>query len=55
MADNTVQKEGSTMMWWVIFVVTTIITSLMVVYVDEWFWVVLPFSLTSLCKALRVI
>ena len=55
MADDIQKEEGSTMFWWLIFAVTTIITIYMVIFVDEWFWLALPFSLTSLTKALRVI
>jgi len=55
MADDIQKEEGSTMFWWLVFLVTTAITLFMVVYVDEWFWLVLPFSLTSFTKALRVI
>ncbi len=49
------ESKNSTMFWWLVFFVTTLITLFMVVYVDEWFWLVLPFSLTSLTKALDVI
>lgn len=50
-----IDKNNDTKMWWGVFVVTTIITLLMLAYVDEWFWLALPFSLTSLCKAMDVI
>ncbi len=43
------------MFWWLVFFVTTAITVFMLIYVDEWFWVALPFSLTSLAKAFDVI
>ncbi len=49
------ESKSSPMFWWLMFIVTTIITLFMVVYVDEWFWLVLPFSLTSLAKAFDVI
>lgn len=56
MADTTQNKEGkNTMIWWLIFLITTAITIFMLMYVDEWFWLALPFSLTSLTKALDVI
>lgn len=55
MANDTEKEGGSTMMWWGAFFLTTAITILMLIYVNEWFWLALPFSLTSLTKALKVI
>ena len=56
MANDIQKEEGkSRMFWWLVFLVTTAITLFMLVYVNEWFWLVLPFSLTSLTKALDVI
>jgi len=45
----------STRMDWILFLLSlgTIITLLM--YASEWFWVALPFVLTYLVRALRVI
>jgi len=37
---------------WIIFLVSTVIMIFMLLYMDEWFWVALPFSLTYLVKAL---
>jgi len=37
---------------WIIFLVSTVILIFMLMYMDEWFWVALPFSLTYLVKAL---
>lgn len=37
---------------WIIFLVSTVIMIFMLMYMDEWFWVALPFSLTYLVKAL---
>jgi hypothetical protein len=48
------QKE-STAKYWLLFLVSTALLIFMMIFVNEWFWVVLPFSLTSLVKALRVI
>lgn len=55
MADNIAKEGGSTMMWWIAFLVTTVITLVMLKYMSEWFWLGLPFSLTALTKAMRVI
>lgn len=37
---------------WIIFLVSTVIMIFMLMYMDEWFWLALPFSLTYLVKAL---
>lgn len=39
---------------WIWFLVSTAIMIFMLIYVNEWFWLALPFSLTYLVKALRV-
>ena len=49
------KQEGSSMLHWLLFLISTAICIYMVIYINEWFWVVLPFSLTYLVKALRVI
>lgn len=55
MANDIQVKKESTMMWWVAFVITTLITLVMLKYMSEWFWLALPFSITALVKAWRVI
>lgn len=45
----------STTMDWIIFLVSTIIMTGMLLYMSEWFWVMLPFVLTYLVRALRAI
>lgn len=45
----------STAMDWIIFLVSTVIMTGMLLYMSEWFWVMLPFVLTYLVKALRAI
>lgn len=49
------QKKESTGKYWLLFLVSTAILIFMLIFVNQWFWVVLPFSLTSLVKAFRVI
>jgi len=49
------EKQESTGKYWLLFLVSTAILIFMMIFVNEWFWVALPFSLTSLVKALRVI
>ncbi len=57
MSDQHTQaeKKESTGKYWLLFLVSTAILIFMMIFVNEWFWVVLPFSLTSLVKGLRVI
>lgn len=45
----------STTMDWIIFLVSTVIMTGLLLYASEWFWVMLPFVLTYLVKALRAI
>ncbi|HKK73818.1 MAG TPA: hypothetical protein VJ953_01995 [Saprospiraceae bacterium] len=47
---DTAKKSRS--MDWIIFLVSTVIMIFMLMYMDEWFWLALPFSLTYLVKAL---
>lgn len=39
---------------WIWFLVSTAIMILMLIFFNEWFWLALPFSLTYLVKAMRV-
>lgn len=41
--------------YWVFFLVSTLVLIAMLIWVNEWFWLALPFSLTFLVKALGVI
>lgn len=40
---------------WLLFLVFAVLFFTFIVYVDEWFWVPMPFMLTYLVKALNVI
>ncbi|HRD79812.1 MAG: hypothetical protein IAE84_16215 [Saprospiraceae bacterium] len=51
----TSESSSSTMMDWVIFLVSLVIMILMLMFMNEWFWVALPFVLTYLARALKVI
>ncbi len=48
-------KRSSTALDWVLFLVSTAAMIYLLMYLDEFFWVALPFSLTYLAKAMRVI
>ena len=39
---------------WLWFLISAVITIAMLMYMDTFFWVALPFALTFLVKALRV-
>lgn len=41
--------------YWGLFVVSTLIMIAMLIWMNEWFWLALPFSLTYLVKALDVV
>lgn len=45
-------ENKSTAMDWILFLVSTAVVILMLIFMNEWFWVALPFSLTYLVKAL---
>lgn len=47
--------KNSTMMDWILFLVSTVAIIGLLLYASEWFWVALPFVLTYLVRALRVI
>jgi hypothetical protein len=40
---------------WALFLISTAVMAYMLMYVSEWFWVALPFVLTYLVRALKVI
>lgn len=52
MATKSEEKK-STLLDWGLFAVSTIVMVYMISQLNPWFWVVLPFSLTYLVKALR--
>ena len=39
---------------WIIFLISTLIMIAMLIWMNEWFWLALPFSLTYLVKALKM-
>jgi len=41
--------------YWGLFLVSTLIMIAMLIWMNEWFWLALPFSLTYLVKALDVV
>ncbi len=47
--------KKSTGLDWIIFFVSLVAMILLLMYVDEWFWLALPFVLTFFVKAIRVI
>ena len=47
--------KKSTTIDWILFLVSTVVIILLLMYASEWFWLALPFVLTYLVRALRVI
>lgn len=50
MNEETVTQ--STRKYWLLFALSTFLTILMLIFVNEWFWVGLPFVLTFFVQAL---
>jgi hypothetical protein len=49
------EERRNTTRAWILFLITTAILIYMMIFVNEWFWVALPFSLTYFVWAMRVI
>ncbi len=49
---NETQPVG---LYWIAFCISTIVLILFLVFIREFFWMVLPFFFTSFCKAMRII
>ena len=41
--------------YWIIFALAVIIQLIFLIWIREFFWVVLPFLVTSFCKGMRLI
>jgi len=41
--------------YWIIFIISMIIQLVFLIWIREYFWLVLPFVLTSFCKGMRLI
>jgi len=48
-------SKTATSMYWIYFLVSTVVLIAMLIWVNEWFWLALPFSLTFLVKALDIV
>ncbi|MEL6139981.1 MAG: hypothetical protein AAFU67_00015 [Bacteroidota bacterium] len=51
MANETV----STGRYWLLFLISLVVFFLMLIFVNEWFWVAMPFMLTYLVYAMDVV
>lgn len=47
-------NKPDTKKYWALFAVSLVLTILMLMFVNSWFWVMLPFLLTYLVQALDV-
>ena len=54
MEEQRVQEVEYSKVDWLIFLVSAIATIFLLIYKDTFFWVALPFALTYLVKALKV-
>ena len=41
--------------WWIMFVISAIVQVIFLIWIREYFWVILPWWITSLSKAMRLI
>ncbi len=48
-------KTQSVRQYWIMFFISLIAIILFLIFIREYFWLVLPWVLTSFCKALRII
>ncbi len=53
--ETTNKNSSNNLLNWGIFLVSTAVMVAMLIFIDEWFWLALPFSLTYLAKALNAI
>ncbi|MDG1434020.1 MAG: hypothetical protein P8Q41_08415 [Saprospiraceae bacterium] len=48
------EETSSSKTDWLLFLISTVVMIVMLVWVNEWFWLAMPFSLTYLVKALKM-
>jgi hypothetical protein len=41
--------------YWIMFFISSIVIILFLIFIREYFWLILPWVLTSFCKAMRII
>ncbi len=41
--------------YWILFILSVIIQLVFLIWIREYFWIVLPFVLTTFCKSIRII
>jgi hypothetical protein len=41
--------------YWIMFFISSIIIILFLIFIREYFWLILPWVVTSFCKAMRII
>lgn len=53
--ETQTDNNRNTTRAWILFLIFTAILIYMMIFVNEWFWVALPFSLTYFVWAMKVI
>jgi 4-hydroxybenzoate polyprenyltransferase len=48
------EETSSSKKDWLLFLISTAVMIAMLIWLNEWFWLAMPFSLTFLVKALKV-
>jgi hypothetical protein len=47
-------EKTSTTTSWLLFIVSTIVLLVMLIWVPQWFWLAIPFPVTFLVQAMRL-
>lgn len=53
--NMSTQTSSENRNYWLLFLVSTFVMLLMLVFMNQWFWIALPFSLTFFVYALKVV
>lgn len=54
-ATMTEQTPAQNRRFWLLFLVSFVVFTIMIIFVNEWFWVAMPFMLTYLVYSLKMI
>lgn len=50
-----VEEEQPVGKWWIMFVISAIVQVIFLIWVREYFWMILPWWITAFSKAMRLI
>lgn len=52
--EQNIEKE-SVSKYWIVFAIAVIVQLVFLIWIREYFWLILPWVLTSFCKGMRII